>query len=205
MTTRELAATYDRIADEYAEDHKHDTWSLAMVERFVQLLPHRARVLDVGCGPGWEAQRFAQAGFRVSGIDVSPKLIALAKGMVPRGRFIVGDMRSLPFAAGAFHGICAKASLLHLQRREVPSVLTSFRRVLRRGGLLLVAVKEGRGSEMVVGTDYGYRYERPFTYFGCGELTRLFERAGFRIREELRYVKRKPGKRPWLQFIAERR
>jgi ubiquinone/menaquinone biosynthesis C-methylase UbiE len=205
MTTKELAATYDRIARDYAEDHKRDTWSLAMVERFVQLLSKRARVLDVGCGPGWEAQRFARAGFRVTGIDISPKLIALAKRRVLRGRFIVGDMRSLPFAAGTFHGICAKASLLHLQRREVPSVLASFRRVLKRGGLLLVAVKEGRESEVVREREYGYRFERPFTYFGYRELTRMLERAGFHIREELRYVKRKPGKRPWLQLIAQRR
>lgn len=204
MTTHELAATYDRIANDYAEDHKYDTWSLAMVERFVQLLPKRARVLDVGCGPGWEARRFARAGFRVTGIDISPKLIALAKRRVPRGRFIVGDMRSLPFAAGVFDGICAKASLLHLQRREVSRVLESFHRVLTRGGLLLIAVKEGRGSKMIVESEYGFRFQRPFTYFGHGELTRLLERSGFRIREELRYVKRKPGKRPWLQFIVER-
>lgn len=205
MNTGELAATYDRIANDYAEDHKHDTWSLAMVERFVQLLSKRARVLDVGCGPGWEARRFARAGFRVTGIDISPKLIALAKRRVPRGRFIVGDMRSLPFGVGAFDGMCAKASLLHLQRREVSGVLKSFHRVLTRGGLLLIAVKEGRGSEMITASEYGFRFQRPFTYFGHGELTRLLERVGFRIREELRYVKRKPGKRPWLQFIAERR
>lgn len=205
MTTHELAATYDRIANDYTEDHKNDTWSLAMVERFVQLLPKRARVLDVGCGPGWEALRFARAGFRVTGIDISPKLIALAQRNVPRGRFAVGDMRSLPFAAGAFDGMCAKASLLHLQRREVPSVLTSFHRALKRGGLLIVAVKEGRGSEMIVESEYGYRFQRPFTYFGYKEFVRLLERTGFRIREELRYVKRLPGKRPWLQFIVERR
>lgn len=205
MTTSELAATYDRIANDYTEDHKNDTWSLAMVERFIQLLPKRARVLDAGCGPGWETRRFVKAGFRVTGIDLSPKLIALAKRHAPRGRFIVGDMRSLPFTAGTFDGICAKASLLHLLRRDVSRVLESFHRVLSRGGLLLVAVKEGRGSEVAVDRAYGYRYERPFTYFGYRELVRMLEQSGFRIREEVRYVKRKPGKRPWLQFIAERR
>lgn len=205
MTTNELAATYDRIANDYAKDHKYDTWSLAMVERFVQLLPKRARVLDVGCGPGWEARRFSRAGFRVTGIDISPKLIALAKRRVPRGRFIVGDIRSFPFPPNAFDGICAKALLLHFLRRDVPHVLVSFHRALTRGGLLLIAVKEGRGSEVVVDREYGYRYERPFTYFGYRELVRMLEQSGFRIREEVRYVKRKPGKRPWLQYIAERR
>ncbi len=205
MDTKTLAATYDRIARDYAEDHRHDTWSLAMVERFIQLLPKRARVLDAGCGPGWEARRFAGAGFRVSGIDISPKLIALAKRNVPRGRFVVADLRSLSFTARTFDGVCAKASLLHLPRRDVPCALREFRRVLKRRGLLCIAVKEGRGSEVKVDADYGYRYERPFTYFGREECVRLLERAGFRLREELRYVKHRPGKRPWLQLIVERR
>ena len=142
----------------------------------------------------------------MTGIDISPKLIALAKRNVPRGLFVVADIRSLPFTTRTFDGICARASLLHLQRRDVPGALREFRRVLKRRGLLFIAVKEGRGSEVVVDTDYGYRYERPFTYFSRGECVRLLERAGFRLREELWYGKHLPkGKRPWLQLIVERR
>jgi SAM-dependent methyltransferase len=42
-------------------------------------LPHRARIIDVGCGPGWTTQWLCKLGHQVIGLDISPELLAIAK------------------------------------------------------------------------------------------------------------------------------
>ncbi|MBI4142810.1 class I SAM-dependent methyltransferase [Candidatus Uhrbacteria bacterium] len=202
--TEELAATYDRIARDYAKDHAGDTWAYSMREGFLALLPRHARVLDVGCGPGFDARHFAAVGHRVTGIDVAPRFLAMAKRNVPNGTFLRMDMRALSFEDAVFDGAWAKGSLLHLSRREALPVLRELHRVLRPHGVCFVSVKGGRGSAAVAESDYGYRYARPFTNFGRAEFRRLLTRAGFRVREEVERVKHQPGKHPWLQFLAEK-
>ncbi len=65
--------------------------------------PPPARVLDVGCGPGWSDCYLAAAGYTVSGIDNEPRLVANAKELAQRLRvnveFAVGDA----FDLSAYH------------------------------------------------------------------------------------------------------
>ncbi len=58
--------------------------------------------LDAGCGSGMAAQIAAERGVRVSGLDATANLIAIAKTRVPDGDFHVGDLEDLPFPDQAF-------------------------------------------------------------------------------------------------------
>ena len=60
------------------------------------------RLLDVGCGPGLFLALAAQRGARVTGIDASAPFIEIARERVPGSDLTVGEMESLPYAAGAF-------------------------------------------------------------------------------------------------------
>ena len=60
------------------------------------------RVLDVGCGTGLTLVLAAQRGAVVSGIDVTPGLLAIARERLPGADLREGDMEDLPFADGAF-------------------------------------------------------------------------------------------------------
>jgi SAM-dependent methyltransferase len=66
--------------------------------------------LDVGTGRGRHARVLARRGYRVTGLDLSPRAIATARGRAEseglgdRARFVVGDMRE-PAASGAFDGV----------------------------------------------------------------------------------------------------
>jgi SAM-dependent methyltransferase len=53
--------------------------------------------LDVGCGSGRAAQIAASRGARVSGLDATPELLAIARERVPDGDFHQGDLEELPF------------------------------------------------------------------------------------------------------------
>ena len=72
--------------------HKHERWPGEGLDRdthrhfcdFANMavalaLPPRARILDVGCGSGWLCEYFARFGYDVTGIDISPDLIEMAR------------------------------------------------------------------------------------------------------------------------------
>ena len=69
---------YDEAAERYATGrHHHD---MAYLRRFTELLRSGAAVLDVGCGSGRPVDRWlVEHGYRVTGLDVSPRQIELAR------------------------------------------------------------------------------------------------------------------------------
>ncbi len=59
-------------------------------------------VLDVGTGTGLFAQAFVERGLKVSGVDVNPDMLAVARQFVPDGDFHVGTVEKLPFPDDSF-------------------------------------------------------------------------------------------------------
>jgi len=60
------------------------------------------RVLDVGTGSGIFAEAFAARGLAVSGVDVNPAMLPVARGFVPGGEFQAAPAEALPFGDGTF-------------------------------------------------------------------------------------------------------
>jgi SAM-dependent methyltransferase len=71
----------------------------AYVRRAVQLVTETKprRVVEVGCGDGWNCHQLVKAGIAVTGVDWSKKGIALATILVPDGVFAVGDLTDSEF------------------------------------------------------------------------------------------------------------
>jgi ubiquinone/menaquinone biosynthesis C-methylase UbiE len=128
---------YDEIARTYHEQRDRFK-SNELLARFSSLLPPGGDVLDVGCGAGMPVARFlADAGFRVTGVDVSSSMLELARVHVPEANFVKMDMTQLEFDADCFDGICAFYSLFHVPGTEHLQVLIGFYHLLRQGGILL--------------------------------------------------------------------
>ncbi|MEI6876672.1 MAG: methyltransferase domain-containing protein [Spirochaetota bacterium] len=64
--------------------------------------PAARNVLDVGTGTGVFAEAFATAGLEVTGLDVNPELLAVARGLVPSARFQEGLAEHLGFPDRSF-------------------------------------------------------------------------------------------------------
>ncbi len=60
------------------------------------------RLLDIGCGSGYAASTAVARGATVTGIDITPELVAIARERVPEAEFVTGGMDSLPFASASF-------------------------------------------------------------------------------------------------------
>src|SRR5260370_30557962 len=98
----QVEAAYDQIADRYA------ALTAAMPARVVELgtgflshLPSTARVLDVGCGPGYHMAWMEAQGFHVTGIDLSNEMLTQARMRV-RGELGQMDMCQLTFPPASF-------------------------------------------------------------------------------------------------------
>ncbi len=96
-----------------------------------------AEVLDCPTGFGRHALVLAEAGYRVTGLDRSPELLADAdrrRGGAEWPHLVRGDYRELPFSDASFDAVFNLfSSLGYLEQDEDVGVLREFRRVLAAG------------------------------------------------------------------------
>lgn len=147
MPPARLAASYDRVAAEYAEriagELAGKPLDRALLGAFAEQAGSLGPICDLGCGPGHVAAFLAGAGVTAEGIDLSEAMIAQARQRYPNLTFRQGDMRSLPVADATFGGIAAFYSIIHLAPAELGATFREWRRALRLGGRVLVAFHLG--------------------------------------------------------------
>lgn len=201
-----LRDTYDRIAEDWARDHERDTWWIEGAAKFASLLPQHARVLDAGCGSGQKAKFFQDRGARVLGIDFSEKLLEIARQTATASDFRLLDLRDIRTLSEEFEGVFAQASLLHIPKTETFSVIEGMVSRLVPRGLLYIAVKvQRRGDpeeEIVTENDYGYDYERYFSYYTMDEMRAHVDRLGLSIVHA--EVLQASSRSAWMQIIARK-
>ncbi|MBN1200237.1 MAG: class I SAM-dependent methyltransferase, partial [Anaerolineae bacterium] len=115
-------------------------WHPWVFDRLLDL-PPTARVLELGCGPGWlwrENLDRIPAGWTITLSDFSPGMVAEAQRHLqaaPRPfNFRCIDAQAIPFADAAFDAVIANHMLYHVPDRA--SALSEIRRVLKPGGRL---------------------------------------------------------------------
>lgn len=152
-----VRSAYDAVADSYARElgdelvHKpFDRWLLERIAQDAARLDTGGPapggpVVDVGCGPGHLAAFLADAGADVTGIDVSPGMIARARADYSDLTFEVGDQARLlkPPRATGWGAVVAWYSLVHLAGSELPGAVAALARTLAPGGRLALALHVG--------------------------------------------------------------
>ncbi len=205
MSNDELRQTYNRIADDWHADHLKDTWWAEGTEAFLTFLKKGDHILDLGCAGGVKSKFLIDHGFRVVGSDLSEEMIRIAKSYEPRGTFMQMDILQTSSLKERFDGVFIQAVLLHIPKIQIPTAVHQAVSVLKPGGIFYVAVKEQRvgqpAEEIKMEHDYGYPYQRFFSYFTTGEIRGHIEQSGCRVLREIRTVS---GKTVWIQLIAQR-
>jgi ubiquinone/menaquinone biosynthesis C-methylase UbiE len=92
--------------------------------------------VDAACGSGrWSAELDAR-GHRVTGVDSSPEMLALARTKVPAATFHQGDLHRLPVPDSHADVLICALALTHVA--DLKPVFTEFTRVLRPGGHIVI-------------------------------------------------------------------
>lgn len=115
---------------------------------FLQHIPAGGKILDLGCGSGRDSFAFLRKGYQVEAVDGSSELCRLAS------EFIGQPVRCMDFEEldyeEEFDGVWACASLLHVEKSRIPSVLMKIHHALKPGGVLYFSFKRGT-SERIAG------------------------------------------------------
>jgi len=99
--------------------------------RLARLKPG-ARVADLGCGSGVFTDLLAKQGYQAVGLDLSPKLVALARTKYSAVEFLEGDVEHLPFPDESLDGVLLSGLVHHLP--DPSRCASEVYRVLKRGG-----------------------------------------------------------------------
>lgn len=180
-----LKDTYNKIAQDWFTEHKESDWWSQPMEKFLHYLHEGDLILDIGCGAGIKTKYIVARGFKAVGIDFSEEMIKLAKQYLPTAEFYVKDINEPLRFSTTFDGIFAQAILLHTPKVKVPETLQNMLRNLKPSGYLFLGVKgirPGEDEEMkIVERDYGYDYERFFSFYTLPEVKSYLVGLGMEI------------------------
>ncbi|HEY4021784.1 MAG TPA: class I SAM-dependent methyltransferase [Pseudonocardiaceae bacterium] len=93
--------------------------------------------LDAACGTGRHSRRLVELGHRVTGVDLTPEMLAIAEKSVPAADFRVADLLALPFEDASFDLVVCGLALAHLP--DLTAAVAELGRVLRPGGRLITS------------------------------------------------------------------
>ena len=138
-----VRAGYDAIAGEYekqiAGELAGKPFDRALLAAFAELVPRGLLVGDVGCGPGHVAGHLDGLGCDMTGIDLSPAMIDIARRRYPQLAFQTASMLELPVADDAWGGAVAMYSIIHLSQADRRAACRELGRVIRPGGTVMIA------------------------------------------------------------------
>ena len=116
----------------------------------IALVPTGSAVLDLGCGNGVPvAHLLVQAGFAVTGVDISPVQIGRAQASLPAAHFVCADMTALDFPAQTFAAITSFYAIIHVPLAEQRALFAKIYHWLQPGGYLTATV----GADTWTGTE----------------------------------------------------
>jgi SAM-dependent methyltransferase len=187
-----LRADYDRVASAYTDrfsNELHDKpIDRRLLRRFARQVKGTGQVLDLGCGPGHIARYLADRGTSVCGIDLAPKMVALAARRNPDIVFSVGNMTALDFPDGSVAGLLAFYSIVNFPLDVLDLVFAEMFRVLRPNGRLLLSFHMGDGI-IHIEELLGQRVSMDFFLFQPSAVTEKLRAAGLHVDE---VVQREP-------------
>ncbi len=132
-----IEESYDIMGEEYHQFRNNEKFN-SELEKFTNLLPSSARVLDAGCGVGKPTSLYlAKKGFNVIGVDISSKLVDLARQNVPGANFYQKNILELDFPDNTFDGIICVYTLWHIPREDHSTIIQNFHRMLETNGILV--------------------------------------------------------------------
>lgn len=190
-------ASYQQGFQAYLDNTPVEQWpvAVALMQRFVAGLAAGARVLEIGSGPGQDADRLEALGVTVQRSDATAAFVVRMREMGHDALLI--DVRDGPLG-GPWDGVYANAVLLHLGRDELGPALGRLHDAVRPGGRLALTMKAGDGQDW---SSHKLGLPRHFVFWQLAQLRSVLEAAGWTV---LALEEAAGARDDWLVVLAGR-
>jgi SAM-dependent methyltransferase len=176
VTPDAIAAGYDGLADHWASDAFPRDNGVPQHQRAIAFVEHRRHAIDVGCGSsGRIVELLLGYGFTVEGVDLSTRMIELARRRQPGVVFHHADIRTWPMPH-QYDLISAWDSVWHLPLADQEAVLRKLLGALAPGGVYIFSMGGLDSASEQVDDAMG-----PTLYYstlGIPETVRIIDEAG---------------------------
>ncbi len=112
---------YEEVGREFRQDKLLDNYHhfrrMNIVTNFMKSLDKNLKVLDLGCGDGWQTNIYGKF-FDVTGLDISEVRIKRARNNFPDRKFITGDIYNLELKQKSFDVVLMSELIEHLEEPE---------------------------------------------------------------------------------------
>jgi SAM-dependent methyltransferase len=129
--------TWTRAATSYLESAAKLTTHAVHLLIEAARLTSESRALEVGCGPGHIAKMMADTGAKVTGVDLAPGMVQVARELYPHIAFQEANAEHLPFDAETFDVVLVNFAIHHFARPA--KACREIHRVLKTGGRFVFA------------------------------------------------------------------
>lgn len=203
----EAVLTFNKHASAYNErfgklDLYNDTYDL-----FSSLIPSRhSSILDVGCGPGNITNYLLRKrpDLKITGVDLAPNMIDLARENNPSAKFEVMDCRDISSLQDQYDAIVCGFTIPYLSKEETHKLIDDCSKLIRNEGILYFSLIEGKYENS------GYQYasngvDRSYVYYyNSVKILSLLEKCNLRLVQNMdfRWEKHDGTPETHLVFIA---
>jgi len=141
----ETVKSYESCVDDYAETTRAEPRGVRaeMFQAFIAAMKSGAQILEIGSGPGWDADRLEAKGFEVDRTDVTQAFIdyqAKRDKQIRRLDVIADDI------SNRYDGLLCLYVLQHIARPLIDDVLRKLSNSLHSNGAALIGLREGEGD-----------------------------------------------------------
>lgn len=166
-------------------------------DRFLQYVPDGGKVLDFGCGSGRDTKYFLSKGYDVDATDGCEELCNIASSYsgIPVRHMLFEELDVIE----QYDGIWACASILHVEKKQLPDILKKIAVATKKGGVVYTSFKYGDSE--------GMRNGRYFTYLKEDSFRELLEMIPELVIEKLWVsadVRADRGDERWLNLILRK-
>lgn len=192
---RRTRESYDTVAERYAaeigDELAHKPIDRALLDCLAELCKGRGKPIgDVGCGPGHLSGYLAGRGADVLGVDLSEKMIEVARRRNPTLRFQVGSLTALPVPDAAWAGAVCAYSIIHVPADRRPTAYAELARAVVQDGWLLISfhvsdLERRTGETAHLAAWWGFDVDLDFHYLDPDEVANGLADAGFEVRARM--------------------
>ncbi len=190
-------AFYNKISRVY--DLLSDRSEAPMRKAGLDLLNAKAgeKILEIGFGTGHSLVRIAKGigpNGKVFGLDLSDQMVKLARQNLAKARLLeranlrCGNAGKLPYAEASMDAVFMSFTLELFDTPEIPAVLGECKRVLRRGGrIVVVGMSKDGGHDPLIGV-FEWAHKHFPNFLDCRPIyvREALAKAGFKITKALK-------------------